>query len=185
MLRVMTFPTSLRPLAVLSILVLVALVAVGCGGSGGGSATASKQATQDAARVQFAQCMRDNGVNIPDTPGANGGGGPPANIDQTKLQAAQKACQKYRQAAVGTITPAQQQAFRDAFTKFASCMRQHGVDLPAPTPGGGGGGPGGGGGGIRARLNQSDPKVKAAQTACQDKLPQRGPGGGLGVRGPN
>jgi hypothetical protein len=55
-------------------------------------------------------------------------------------------------------------------------MRQQGVDLPAPSAGGG---PPIGGGGI----DLSDPKVKAATTACQSKLPQGGPGGG-GPGGP-
>ena len=112
--------------------------------------------------------MRDNGVNIPDSPG-QGGPAQLGNVDQTKLQAAMKACAKYRQAAVGTITPQQRQAFQDAFAKFSSCMRQHGVDLPTPTPGQG---PPAG-----AQINRNDPKVQAAQKACQSKLPQRGPGG--------
>ena len=130
--------------------------------------------SQDAARVKFTQCMRDNGVDIPDNPGQGGGGRP--NIDRTKLQAAAKACQKYQQAAVGTISDAQRQEFQDAFAKFSACMRQNGVDVP--DPGSGSGPPAGGG-----RLDQSDPKVQAAMKVCQDKLPQRGQGGPGGPAG--
>jgi hypothetical protein len=151
-------------------LMLVTLVATGCGGSSNAASPSTKTTSQDAARIKFTQCLRDNGVNVPDTP-AQGGGGRFGNVDQAKLQKAMTACSKYRQAVVGNITPAQRQAFQDAFAKFASCMRQHGVDLPARTPGQG---PPAGG----AQINRNDPKVQAAQKACQSKLPQGGPGGG-------
>lgn len=175
----MTSSPRLRGFAVLLAPIVVALVASGCGGSDTGSSSTANAASQDSARVKYAQCLRDNGVNVPDNPGQNGGGGPPANIDRSKLQAAQKACQKYQRAAVGNISQAQQQQFRDAFTKFSSCMRQHGVDVPDIGAGGGGGPPAGG-----AQINQNDPKVKAARTACQDKLPQGGRGG-PGAQGSN
>jgi hypothetical protein len=153
-------------------LAIAALVAAGCGGSSS-AGSSTKTTSQDAARVKFAQCMRDNGINIPDNPGQNGGLRALQNVDQSKLQAAQKACQKYRLAAVGNLTQAQQQEFRDAFAKFSSCMRQHGVELP--NPGAGGGPPAGGN-----QINRNDPKVQAARKACQDKLPQRGPSGQRG-----
>ena len=86
------------------------------------------------------------------------------------MQSAMQACRKYRTGAVGNISPAQQQEFRDAFVKFSACMRQHGVEVPDI----GTGGPPAGGG---QRLDPNDPKTKAALTACQSKLPQRGPGG--------
>jgi hypothetical protein len=120
--------------------------------------------------------MRDNGVNLPDNPGQGGGAAARQNIDQTKLQAAQKACEKYRAAVVGNITPADRQQFRDAAVKFAACMRQNGVNLP--DPGSGNGPPAGG---VRQILDQNDPKVKAATAACKDKMPKggfRGPAGG-------
>lgn len=105
---------------------------------------------------------------MPDNPGQ--GGGAPQNIDRSKLQAAQKACQKFQQAAVGNISDEQRQEFQDAFAKFATCMRKQGVEVPNFTPGSG---PPAGGN----RINRDDPKVQAAQKACQDVLPQGGPGG--------
>jgi hypothetical protein len=158
------------PTVLIPVFLVAAIAAAGCGGSSSASTTTTT--SQDAARVKFAQCLRDNGVDVPDNPGQNGGGGPPRNIDQSKFQAALKACQKYRQAAIPNLSQSQQQEFRDAFTKFASCMRQHGVELP--DPGAGGGPPAGGN-----RINQNDPKVQTARKACQDKLPQGGPGGGF------
>lgn len=146
----------------------------GCGSSSSAESDGANSDTQDAARVKFAQCLRENGIDVPDNPGQNGGGGPPRNIDQGKFQTAMKACQKYQRAAIGNISDADRQEFQDAFVKFASCMRQHGVDLPNPSAGGGGPPAGGG------QINQNDPKTKAAREACQDKLPQGGPGGGPG-----
>lgn len=153
------------------VLLVAGLVISGCGGSSSSKSSSTDAASRDAARVKFAKCMRDNGIDLPDNPGQNGGAQAFRNIDQSKFQAAQKACQKYRQAAVGNLSSSDRQAFQDAFVKFSSCMRQHGVDLPNPTAGGGappaGGNP----------VNQNDPKTKAAREACQNKLPRGGPGG--------
>ena len=169
-----TRPRRVFALALIS--VLAAFVVAGCGSSSS-SSTSSTANSQDAARVKFSQCMRQNGVDIPDSPG-QGGGAALQNIDRAKLQTAIKACQKYQQAAVGNISPSQRQSFQDAFAKFSSCMRQHGVDLPAP---GAGGGPPAGGGGI----DRNDPKTQAAITACRSQLPQRGgPGGGGPIGAP-
>jgi len=172
----MPFSFSRRVTALALMSAFIALVATGCGSSSSSSSSATASTTsQDAARVKFTQCMRDNGVDIPDNPGQGGGGRP--NIDRTKLQAAAKACQKYQQAAVGDISDAQRQEFQDAFAKFSACMRQNGVDIP--DPGSGNGPPAGGGG----QIDRSDPKVQAAIKACQDKLPQRGQGGPGGPPG--
>ena len=157
----------------------VALTAAGCGGSSS-NASGSSASAQDTARIKLTQCLRDHGLNVPDNPGQGGGGGAGLrNADPAKLRTAMQACQKYQQAAFGNISPAQRQEFRDAFTKFAACMRQHGVNVPDPGTGTGGPGAGAGGGGIRNRLDQNDPKVKAAMTACRSNLPNRGPGGAV------
>ena len=171
----MSFSISRRVSALGLATALLALAATGCGSSSTDSSATASTNSQDAARVKFTQCMRDNGVDIPDNPGQGGGAAP--NIDRTKLQAAAKACQKYQQAAVGDISDSQRQEFQDAFAKFSACMRQNGVDIPSP---GSGNGPPAGGGG---QIDRSDPKVQAATKACQDKLPQGGPGGPGGPGG--
>jgi hypothetical protein len=160
----------LRPPASLLMLVVLAVLAAGCGGSGAAAASDSSSSSdaRDAAQVKFRSCMRDNGVNIPDSPG-QGGGAVRQDVDQATLQKAQKACQKYRQQAFGNISADQRQQFRDAFAKFASCMRQHDVDVPDPPAAGAGGGVV-----VRNRLDQNDPKVAAATKACASNLPQRG-----------
>jgi pyruvate/2-oxoglutarate dehydrogenase complex dihydrolipoamide acyltransferase (E2) component len=162
----------LRPSASLLTLAVLVVLAAGCGGSGtaAGSDSSSSSDARDAAQVKFRSCMRDNGVNLPDSPG-QGGGAVRRDVDQATLQKAQKACGKYQRQAFGNISADQRQKFRDAFAKFASCMRQHGVDVPDP-PADTGGRPAG----VRSRLDESDPKVKAATTACSANLPKGGPG---------
>ncbi len=157
-------------------LAVAALTLAACGGAadaGAGGGTSADD--RDAARIRFQQCMRDNGVELPGRRDGAGGGAP-GNIDSEKLRKAQEACSEFREQARGELTDEQRQEFRDAFTKFASCMRKEGVDLPTPT----GTGPGGG---VRRalRIDRESPKVQAALKACEDVLPRRrggGPGGG-------
>jgi hypothetical protein len=68
------------------------------GGNGGGTPDPARQAQL----LQFAQCMRAHGVNIPDPSSGSGGiaiGGPGSgqdiNPNSATFQNAQKACQKY------------------------------------------------------------------------------------------
>ena len=157
--------------------------------SAGGKSSASAHPTasvdpQEQAR-QFAQCMRDHGVDVPDPDtagGPNGGpvritasGGPPAGMD-----AAMEAC-KDKLPNGGTppsLDPQQQEQLR----AFAQCMRDHGVDMPDPDPNSGGlritqsGGPNGNSG-----MSPDNPTFQAAQQACQDKLP--GANGGTTTNG--
>jgi hypothetical protein len=163
----MTF--SIRQPALLGLLLAATVAVAGCGGAGGEAAAGTSASdTQDAARVKFRQCMRENGVDIPDTPG-QGGGAARAGIPQATLDKARKACAEFQQAAFGDLTPAEQQERQDAFAKFSACMREHDVDVPERTAGGG---PPAGG----QMPDRNDPKVKAALDACQSLRPQR-PGG--------
>lgn len=125
---------------------------------------ANSDAAEQDAMVKFAQCMRQHGVNMPDPkPAAGGGGGraiqaiPGGNANDPaaaqKMQAADEACQKFLP---NGGKPTAQDTQRQL--KFAQCMRQHGVDIPDPTPNGGGG--------SSISINESDPKTKAALSAC-------------------
>lgn len=155
------------------------LVLAACGSSSSSSSSASSADARDTARVKLQQCLRQQGVDVPDTPGGGGGGGARlSTTDRTKLQQAlQGACKQYASGAFGQISDDQRQAFQDAFTKFSACMRKQGIDVPTPQPGSGGGPPAGGG------FNRSDPKVQAAAKSCQSLLPQRGAGGPGGPGG--
>ncbi len=144
-----------------------------CGGSeaessSGSSSSSAGAGNDDAGRVRLQQCLRENGVDVPDNPGQGGGG---ANIDRDKIQEALEGpCKEFQSEGFGNISEADQQEMQDQFQKFAQCMRDEGVDLPDITAGGG---PPAGGGAI----DQDDPDVQAASKKCQDQLPQGGPGG--------
>ena len=155
------------------------LALAACGGDeGGGDAAAAGNAgtsnEQDAARVRLQDCLRENGVDVPDGPpggDGDGGGGQP-DIDRDELEQAMEACAEFRDEAFGDVD-VDDQEFQDAFAKFSQCMRDEGIDLPEMTPGEG---PPQGGG----QLDQDDPETQAALEKCQDELPQGGfgPGGG-------
>lgn len=163
-------------------LLAASVVVAGCGSSGSaassGTSAASSDDARDAARLKLNQCLRQQGINVSD---GGGGGAQLSEADREKRRIAiQGPCKEFRAAVGGNLTDEQRQEFQDAFTKFAACMRQNGVDLPDPSASGGGG-PGGGGRGVRRLLDQDDPKIKAATAACQDELPQRGQGGPRGA----
>jgi hypothetical protein len=150
-----------------------------CGSSGeaesssspAGSSSSAGGGDQDAGRVRLTQCLRENGVDVPDNAGPGSGGGP-GDIDRDKLQEAMNGpCKKYQTEAVGNISEEDRQEMQDSFQKFSQCMRDNGVDVPDI---GSGDGPPAGGGGI----DQDDPDVQAAAKKCQGELPQGAPGGG-------
>lgn len=171
-------PTLRRGAALLA--VAACCLAVGaCGGSesegsSATDATASSSNDRDAARVRLQECLRENGIDVPDQGGAGPGGLAGQDIDQAELDAAMEACDEYRQNAFGDITDEDLQEAQDAFTRFSQCMRDEGIDVP-DVEFGGGGPPAGG---LR-QLDQDDPDVQAAREKCQDELPQGlGRGGG-------
>ena len=175
------------------------LVATACGGSSsedaGGVATAGGGKTQGAsdgkkrdpqqAGLDFARCMRERGVDVPDPSGDGGmvviGPGPGAGGGETKtftpspgFEEAEKACRHHLQGMLqdggGKIDPKEQ----DRALKFARCMRQHGVDMPDPDFSKGGmtvevGGDG---------LDPNSETFKAAHKACGSLF---GPGSGPGL----
>jgi hypothetical protein len=139
-------------------------------GNGNGDGTAGKD-PQEAA-LEFARCMREHGVDMPDPEvdskgrmrvrvgSAAGKGGP----DPKKLDAAQRACGHLMRGGgdgPGRLDPKAQ----DAMLAFARCMRQHGIDMPDPT---------GDGLVFNSRRGQGpDPrssKFKAAERACDHHL---------------
>jgi len=80
---------------------VLALALTACGGdpSGGDNAADRETKVQDAA-LDYARCMRENGVDMPD-PDMQGGGirmTSPKGVSPRKMDTADKACRKYLEA---------------------------------------------------------------------------------------
>jgi hypothetical protein len=173
--------------------------ATACGGSSGDGTAAVASAGDGTARstgdnakknvdpeqagLNFARCMREHGVDMPDPrsdgglvmvgPGMGPSGGavergaaPPPGFEE-----ADKACRHFLEDLVqdggGPVDPREQ----DRMLAFAKCMRDHGIDMPDPDFSDGGrvamriGGDG----------SQLDPaKMEAAQKACGGQFGRAG-----------
>jgi hypothetical protein len=148
----------------------------GATGTTNGTAEDADKDPQQAA-LDFARCMREHGVNMPDPEvdeqgrirvriGAGGGGERP---DPKKLEAAQQACGSLMGGGDGDrqLDPAE----RDAMVAFARCMREHGIDMPDPT-----------GEGLMVRRDGKDgpdprsEKFQEAEQACDHHLANLGRG---------
>jgi hypothetical protein len=168
-----------RRALLLALPVAAALSLAACGESGDPAASAADaEAKAETARIRLQQCLRENGLDLPANPGS---GGTRIRIDLSKARAAMQKCRKFQEAATESITPEQRQEFRDAFAKFAACMRKQGVDIPEPGTGerpAQGAPPRDAGG---RRLGSASPTEQAAMKVCQDELPEGRIGGG-GIR---
>ena len=196
--------------AVVAVVVAAGLLGA-CGGSGGaespdvasldeGTATtdtsnsdgtdnsAVTQEDREQALLDYAECMRDHGIDMPDPKisSEEGGGilieqdaGGDMNPESEEFQQADKACQPILEDAMGDIEvdPEQQAEMREQLLEFAQCMRDHGIDMEDPVFDENGrvqiktNGPDGSGGDPR-----SDEDFQAAQEACN-------PDGGMFGRG--
>lgn len=142
---------------------------------------------QERAR-QFTQCMRDQGIDMPDpefsedggmtlragegsasTEDAPANGAVTAKEDMGKFKTAMEACQQYMPGGdkMGKPDPEMEAKMRE----FAKCMRENGVEnFPDPQEGGGiviGGGPG-----VEGGIDPSDPTFQAAQEKCGADMPK-------------
>jgi hypothetical protein len=162
----------------------------------GASAEPSASLAPEDAMLAFAECMRDQGIDMPDPETASGPGGGGGAIafgaaggDQEKFQVAMEECDEFLEQARGVrgeIDPEQ----LDRMLEFAGCMREHGIDMPDPNADGGM---------IIRRsddgrvtnsasgIDPSSPEFQEAQEACQPILggdfgprTQTGPGGDSG-----
>ncbi|GAA2797418.1 hypothetical protein [Kribbella solani] len=143
-----------------------AQVASGSGDQAGAQSSAPTSApaslSKDEMAVKFTQCLRENGLNVPDP---EPGKGPMLKFDknsgitQEQVQKAMEACRQYDPQAEGGANPQQAENGR----KYAECMRKNGVEkFPDPKPDQRGImiGPG----------VADDPDFKTAQAACQNLL---------------
>jgi hypothetical protein len=158
----------------------LALSACGGGGEAGGASDASSEATdRREAALEYAQCMRERGIDHPD-PDANGlfRIEPEQGFDpqSATFREAQEACQKYL-AEMGPppkLSEEDRKKLEEQTLAFARCMREQGIDMPDPTFGEEGGGftfevdPNGG-------IDPSDPDFRAAEQKCRQYSPELNP----------
>jgi hypothetical protein len=148
------------------------------------------------AALQFAKCMREHGVDMPDpvvSDNGDGKGGAVAiqiggdgaqPIDQKAMEAANKDCQHFLADASAGFDPpsgAELEKMKEQALAFSKCMRDHGIDMPDPQFGEGGR--------MTQRIGKEsgiDPtsqKFQDAMKACQKDAPGgmmfgAGPSGG-------
>jgi hypothetical protein len=120
-------------------LLLVALLfATACGSDGADDAPSQDSETQQLL-LKYAQCMRDNGVSMPD-PVEGEAGSLYEGVDQnsTAFQSADAVCGPILQGVVderesqNDEDQAQQQ---EELLALAKCLRDNGIDVPDPVPG--------------------------------------------------
>jgi hypothetical protein len=168
--------------AVLTLPLAAASLALGACGGGDPDATAGpgdQRAEAREAMLDFAKCMREHGVNMPDPqPGERGGikiAGPDFGADKATMNRAEEACRKIlERVRPPELSAEQEQEFKDRALEFARCMREQGIDMPDPTFGQGGritqrieGGPGKG-------LGPDNPRFRAAMEECEEYQPKFG-----------
>jgi hypothetical protein len=141
-------------------------VASGTGGQAQSTPTsAAPSLSRDEMAVKFTQCLREQGLDVPDP---EPGKGPMLRFDKNsgvtkeKVDAAMEACKELNPQGEGGNNPQQEENGR----KYAECMRKNGVEkFPDPKPGQQGVmiGPG----------VADDPDFQKAQGACQSILAGR------------
>ncbi len=120
-----------------------------------------------AAMVKFAQCMRENGIDMPDPKQADNGGvmieampgsqGDSAPLDEEKMKSAHEACKEHLPNGGEFKPPSPEE--QDEARKQAKCMRDKGHDWPDPNFEGGAGE-------TRELPNLDDDKVKQDMKDC-------------------
>jgi hypothetical protein len=162
-----------RIVTALAVLVTLALLTTACSSDddesvatlddGEVSASASPSADEDVeeALLAFAECMRENGVNIPDPQLDEDGRLSVAPDVEAAFEACQEELPDIGQAI--EFDPDQEAALADAQLEFARCMRENGVDIPDPTGDGFTIGPDSG-------IDPNDPDVQAAFEECRPIL---------------
>jgi hypothetical protein len=154
--------------ALLAVVLLgLALVASGCGSSSSedgvaaledsasedtptpaaedGEDEGTSEADRQEAALEWARCMREHGIDVPDPEfdgqgrGAIRVGGPGFNPDSETFRKAQEECgTPFGRGGPPALSEEDRQQLQETMLEFAKCMREHGVDMPDPEFGEGG-----------------------------------------------
>jgi hypothetical protein len=165
---------------VAALAVTASLVVAACGGDTNAPTSSSPggkhgvDAASKKALLQYAQCMRDHGVDMPDPEFEHGvaiKGPSNENRDPAKLRAAEQACKKYQDKfKPPPASEEEQKKTKEAALKNAQCMRNHGItNFPDPQFDENGG--------MRPNFDKPNgidpdsPKFEAAANACEKEAP--------------
>ncbi|MFE2163541.1 hypothetical protein ACFXB3_00420 [Streptomyces sp. NPDC059447] len=188
---------------VVGLLVMAGLTGCGNGGGGDDSGVASAngsskpssgstakaaEKSEQAQALEYAKCMRENGVPNFQDPEIKDGAARmmlPEGTDMQKAKEASEKCKSYLPTG-GDKKGAEDPKVTEQLKKFAECMRKNGVtNFPDPQAGGGGMIVDG----DQTGMGPDNPKFKAAQEACAAFQPggtqnlnsgQAAPGGSKG-----
>jgi hypothetical protein len=157
--------------------------------AGDASSTTTAAVDPEQAVLDFAACMREHGVDMPDPEINSAGGGigfgftiqgeasdqGTDDAQMQQMQEANEACQHFLEGVVQEFERPDMTEMQDQMLAFSQCMRDHGIDYPDPEFSEDGGvtifgGPGEGG------MDPSDPDFQAAQEACQEIFGGQGQG---------
>ncbi|MEV4471088.1 hypothetical protein [Nonomuraea sp. NPDC049504] len=160
-----------------ALLMAALLAACGSGGDAGSDvasvsgtgtqATASAQPSEDRKdkALKFAQCMRENGIDVPDPEDGRFTMRFDKNTPREKVEAAQEACKQY--APSGEAGRGGNGKAAESLRKLAQCMRDNGVES-YPDPEGG-----------MMRITPEvggDPDFESARKKCQKEAGEAGMG---------
>lgn len=90
------------------------------------------------------ECLQKEGITLPQRksgqrgPGFLGAGGLPAGVSRSKFQSALTKCDSSLKLSPGQGHFFNSPSIKQAYTKFAACMREHGVNLPEANTSGNG-----------------------------------------------
>lgn len=165
---------------------LAALAAglIACGGGSDEGGDTETEASFEDAQVEFAQCMRDEGVDFPDPQSGDGPGQALGDVDtdSAEFEAASEVCGPIIQDAVPEGDLPDQAELEDQLLELTQCLRDKGFDVPDQQIGDPGSGdiPE-----ISPELQdlQDDPEFQEATEECQDETGFE-PGGPGGPGGP-
>ncbi|GAA1094443.1 hypothetical protein [Nocardiopsis metallicus] len=135
------------------------LLLTGCGVLGGDDAADSDAGagkSMEEAMLDFAACMRDNGVDMPDPEPDGGMIALPAMGEDDEFEAAMEACEGLLP--VDENAPSDEERF-ETDLRMAQCLRENGIDVEDPEPGMG----------IALPVDPEDDEHMAALTRCSDE----------------
>ena len=187
----------------IALLAVMAFVVTACGSASadvatlqddvaslGGEASRAGDAAEvdeEAALLAFAQCLREEGLDVEDPVVDEEGNIQPPRpvqggqaIDREAFQAAREACEEFLDGVTLGFGDVDQTELEDQLLEFSTCLRDQGLEVDDPNLSGGPGA----GRGLFGDLDPDDPVVQAALEACEEFLPGGGfRGGGPGQGG--